>query len=69
MHTRLETWEAPNSSTGTIIRSLGENTDIKVRTEGLLLEYNIDYEDFPQAVLNDLPANHQVEMWYQCGVD
>jgi DIS3-like exonuclease 2 len=29
-----------------------------VRTEGLLLEHNIDYSEFPGAVLNDLPADH-----------
>jgi len=55
---RLENWEAANSSTGSIIRSLGENTDIQVRTEGLLLEHNIDYSEFPESVVADLPSNH-----------
>lgn len=56
---RLESWETANSANGSIIRSLGENSDIEVRTEGLLLEYNIDYSEFPEAVIADLPANHK----------
>ena len=56
---RLETWETTNSATGSIIRSLGLDSDINARTEGLLLEYNIEYEEFPESVLNDLPENHK----------
>ena len=36
----------------------GDTSDIEVRTEGLLLEYNIDSSEFSPEVLADLPADH-----------
>merc|ERR1719228_1906089 len=43
---RITKWDMVNSALGTMERSLGHNSDISVRTEGLLLENNIDYGDF-----------------------
>jgi len=56
---RIVKWEQVNAALGTLEGSLGKNTDIKVRTEGLLIENNIDYSDFHADVLKDLPPNHQ----------
>lgn len=56
---RIVKWDMVNSALGTIERSLGHSSDIGVRTEGLLLENNIDYGEFPQEVLANLPENYQ----------
>jgi len=56
---RILKWDMVNSALGTIERSLGHSSDIGVRTEGLLLENNIDYSDFSNEVLLDLPSNHE----------
>ena len=56
---RIVRWEQVNAALGTLEGSLGKNSDIKVRTEGLLIENNIDNTDFGPEVLQDLPSNHQ----------
>jgi len=56
---RITKWDMVNSALGTIERSLGHSSDIGVRTEGLLMENNIDYGDFPQEALANLPENYQ----------
>ena len=56
---RIVRWEQVNAALGTLEGSLGKNSDIKVRTEGLLIENNIDSSDFGPEVLQDLPSNHQ----------
>jgi len=55
---RIMKWDMVNSALGTIERSLGHSSDIGVRTEGLLLENNIDYGDFPPEALANLPENY-----------
>ena len=54
---RLEKWEKVNMALGQLIKSLGDSSDISVRTEALLLENNIDFSEFSEAVLRDLPDN------------
>ena len=56
---RIVKWEQVNAALGTLEGSLGKNSDIKVRTEGLLIENNIDNTEFGPEVLQDLPNNHQ----------
>jgi len=56
---RIVKWDMVNSALGTIERSLGHSSDIGVRTEGLLMENNIDYGEFPQEAIADLPDNYQ----------
>jgi len=56
---RIVRWEQVNAALGTLEGSLGRNSDIKVRTEGLLIENNIDYSEFGEEVLRDLPAEHE----------
>jgi len=56
---RIIKWDMVNSALGTIERSLGHSSDIGVRTEGLLMENNIDYGDFPPEALANLPENFQ----------
>ena len=56
---RIVKWDQVNAALGTLEGSLGKNSDIKVRTEGLLIENNIDYSEFESDVLKDLPSNHE----------
>ena len=56
---RIVKWEMVNNALGTIERSLGHSSDIAVRTEGLLLENNIDYAEFSPEVIANLPDNYQ----------
>ena len=53
----LERWDKVNMALGKLIKSLGDSSDITVRTEALLLESNIDYSEFSGDVLKDLPGN------------
>lgn len=55
---KLVGWDQVNSALGQMIRSLGDSADIEVRTEGLLMEHSIDYAEFSDDVLADLPADH-----------
>ena len=57
----LEKWEKVNMALGKLIKSLGDSSDITVRTEALLLENNIDNSEFSGDVLKDLPEN--CESW------
>jgi len=52
-------WERVSMALGKLERSLGHSSDIGVRTEAILLENNIDFADFPQEVLRDLPADYE----------
>jgi len=56
---RIVKWEMVNNALGTIERSLGHSSDIGVRTEGLLLENNIDYGEFPKEAIANLPDNYE----------
>eukprot|EP00092_Neocalanus_flemingeri_P038908 GFUD01042357.1.p1 GENE.GFUD01042357.1~~GFUD01042357.1.p1 ORF type:complete len:1022 (-),score=322.61 GFUD01042357.1:47-3049(-) len=56
---RIVKWDMVNSALGTIERSLGHSSDIGVRTEGLLMENNIEYGEFPPEALANLPENFQ----------
>jgi len=55
---RIVKWDMVNNALGTIERSLGHSSDIAVRTEGLLLENNIDYGEFSPEALANLPDNY-----------
>ena len=54
----IEKWDRVNMGLGKLQKSLGLNTDIGVRSEALLLENNIDYAEFPDTVLADLPQDY-----------
>ena len=54
----IEKWEKVNMAMGKLIKSLGHSSDIDVRTEALLLENNIDFAEFPDVALADLPRDY-----------
>jgi len=52
-------WDKVSMALGKLERSLGHSSDIGVRTEAILLENNIDFADFPEEVLRDLPPDYE----------
>ena len=55
----LHKWKKVNLALGRLIKSLGDSSDIKVRTEALLLENNIDFSEFSEDVIRNLPENYE----------
>ncbi len=40
-----------------LARSLGEAGQIEPETDGILMEYDVDFSEFPDAALDCLPKN------------
>jgi exoribonuclease R len=55
---RIDSWDYPGKATGSLIKNLGDTDDINARTDAILYDLNIDFQEFSQEVLDDLPANH-----------
>ncbi|KAM8954089.1 DIS3-like exonuclease 2 [Pelodytes ibericus] len=55
---RITSWrEDSNFAEGNLMKSLGQAGEIEPETEGILLEYGVDFSDFPDQVLQCLPQN------------
>ncbi|KAG9330645.1 hypothetical protein JZ751_023441, partial [Albula glossodonta] len=55
---RITSW--PDNSTfaeGRLVKSLGQAGEIEPETEGILLEYDVDFSEFSEDVLQCLPQN------------
>ncbi|KAG9330642.1 hypothetical protein JZ751_023438 [Albula glossodonta] len=55
---RITSW--PDNSTfaeGRLVKSLGQAGEIEPETEGILLEYDVDFSEFSEDVLRCLPQN------------
>ncbi|XP_067658576.1 uncharacterized protein [Haliotis asinina] len=53
---RITEWDNPMFAKGHLSRSLGEAGQIEPETEAILLEHNVESDDFPEEVLTCLPA-------------
>ncbi|OCT57621.1 DIS3-like exonuclease 2 isoform X2 [Xenopus laevis] len=49
--------EDSNFAEGKLMKSLGQAGEIEPETEGILMEYGVDFSDFPKKVLQCLPQN------------
>ncbi|XP_018121095.1 DIS3-like exonuclease 2 isoform X2 [Xenopus laevis] len=49
--------EDSNFAEGKLMKSLGQAGEIEPETEGILMEYGVDFSDFPNKVLQCLPQN------------
>lgn len=47
----------PFASSSRLMKTLGQAGEIEPETEGILLEYEVDFSDFSDAVLDCLPKN------------
>ncbi|XP_057283334.1 DIS3-like exonuclease 2 isoform X2 [Pezoporus wallicus] len=55
---RIVDWkEDSNFATGQLAKSLGQAGEIEPETEGILMEYGVDFSDFPSEALECLPQN------------
>ncbi|KAM4605590.1 DIS3-like exonuclease 2 isoform 2-T2 [Polymixia lowei] len=55
---RITSWpEDSNFAEGILAKSLGQAGEIEPETEGILIEYDVDFSDFPDEVLQCLPKN------------
>ncbi|KFV12958.1 DIS3-like exonuclease 2, partial [Pterocles gutturalis] len=55
---RIVDWkEDSNFATGQLAKSLGQAGEIEPETEGILMEYGVDFSDFPPEALECLPQN------------
>ncbi|XP_061204732.1 DIS3-like exonuclease 2 isoform X3 [Neopsephotus bourkii] len=55
---RIVDWkEDSNFATGRLAKSLGQAGEIEPETEGILMEYGVDFSDFPSEALECLPQN------------
>ncbi|XP_061408135.1 DIS3-like exonuclease 2 isoform X2 [Lethenteron reissneri] len=55
---RITEWpEDTKIPRGSLAKSLGEAGDIEPETEGMLIEYGIDFSEFPDETLQNLPQN------------
>ncbi|KFP00525.1 DIS3-like exonuclease 2, partial [Calypte anna] len=55
---RIVDWkEDSNFATGQLAKSLGQAGEIEPETEGILMEYGVDFSDFPPGALECLPQN------------
>ncbi|KAG8198903.1 hypothetical protein JTE90_015115 [Oedothorax gibbosus] len=53
---RIVEWnETSTFAAGHLIKGLGNSGDVEAQTEGILVENSVDYEEFPEAVLECLP--------------
>nr|XP_040027407.1 DIS3-like exonuclease 2 isoform X1 [Gasterosteus aculeatus aculeatus]XP_040027408.1 DIS3-like exonuclease 2 isoform X1 [Gasterosteus aculeatus aculeatus] len=55
---RITNWAADsNFAEGQLAKTLGQAGEIEPETEGILIEYEVDFSEFSDAVLNCLPKN------------
>ncbi|CAL9689027.1 unnamed protein product [Knipowitschia caucasica] len=55
---RIVDWPADNNfAQGLLAKSLGQAGEIEPETEGILIEYEVDFSDFTNEVLDCLPKN------------
>ncbi|XP_072111379.1 DIS3-like exonuclease 2 [Mobula birostris] len=55
---RIVDWKYDcNFASGRLTRSLGQAGEIEPETEGILIEYDVDFSDFPAEVLECLPKS------------
>uniref|UniRef100_A0A674MNQ7 DIS3-like exonuclease 2 n=1 Tax=Takifugu rubripes TaxID=31033 RepID=A0A674MNQ7_TAKRU len=55
---RITNWEAnSNFAEGRLMKTLGQAGEIEPETEGILLEYEVDFSEFSDEVLECLPKN------------
>ena len=47
---RVESWESPGKAGGSLIKSLGDTDDINARTDAILYDLNIDFQEFSPEV-------------------
>lgn len=47
----------PNVSARQLAKTLGQAGEIEPETEGILIEYDVDFSEFSDEVLNCLPKN------------
>ncbi|XP_054889759.1 DIS3-like exonuclease 2 [Poeciliopsis prolifica] len=53
---QITDWAADsNFAEGRLAKTLGQAGEIEPETEGIMIEYNVDFSDFPQEVLDCLP--------------
>lgn len=53
---KIAQWREPKFALGELVRDVGAVGDVEVETEAMLLEHGIDYAEFPDTVLQDLPS-------------
>lgn len=54
---RQPTWLSPNFSSSKLAKTLGQAGEIEPETEGILTEYDVDFSEFSDEVLDCLPKN------------
>uniref|UniRef100_A0A3P9N1Q2 DIS3-like exonuclease 2 n=1 Tax=Poecilia reticulata TaxID=8081 RepID=A0A3P9N1Q2_POERE len=53
---RITDWPADsNFAEGRLAKTLGQAGEIEPETEGIMIEYNVDFSEFPQEVMDCLP--------------
>lgn len=57
MATREPTSRPPSAATRRLAKTLGQAGEIEPETEGILMEYDVDFSDFSSEVLECLPKN------------
>lgn len=53
---KIVQWKEPKFALGELVRDVGAIGDVEAETEAMLLEYGVDYAEFPDTVLQDLPS-------------
>ncbi|XP_066958453.1 DIS3-like exonuclease 2 isoform X9 [Macrobrachium rosenbergii] len=53
---KIVEWNEPKFAFGALVRDIGQVGDIEAETEALLMENDVDYSEFPEAVTKDLPS-------------
>ncbi|KAG7153782.1 DIS3-like exonuclease 2-like [Homarus americanus] len=53
---KIAQWREPKFALGELVRDVGAAGDVEAETEAMLLEHGIDYAEFPDTVLQDLPS-------------
>ncbi|XP_071522150.1 uncharacterized protein [Panulirus ornatus] len=53
---KIVQWREPKFALGELVRDVGAVGDVEAETEAMLLEHGIDYAEFPDTVLQDLPS-------------
>ena len=47
---RVESWDYPGKATGSLVKNLGNTDDINARTDAILYDLNINFEEFSPEV-------------------
>lgn len=53
----IPNWTLPVGSCSRLVKTLGQAGEIEPETEGILLEYEVDFSEFSDEVLDCLPNN------------